>query len=853
MARGRRREERMLQLKDISKQYKTGSLVQKALQHVTVNFRDNEFVAVLGPSGSGKTTLLNIIGGLDHYDEGELTINGTSTKAYKNRQWDAYRNHMIGFVFQSYNLIPHQTILSNVELALTIGGVSRLERRKRAIRALEQVGLGDQLHKKPNQLSGGQMQRVAIARALVNDPQILLADEPTGALDTQTSIQVMDLLKKVASDRLVIMVTHNPELADRYATRIVNLRDGCISGDTNPYEPDRPAQENARMGKSGMTFATALALSFQNLCTKKGRTILTAFAGSIGIIGIALILSLSTGVNKYITDLQKEAMTSYPITINETSFDLSEMTQSRTQAIEAARERAGAARDGVYSSSRAMEARSSFLSSIAKNNLTAFKQYLESPDSEISQYLGELGIAYSYAVDFSAYSLDPDGNLVASDATPRAERTSGFFSMGNLQSIASQSADNDSTITMAALFGDDSHGAQNFTEMMSGTGLQMVSQVVRDSYKLLYGRWPARDQEVVLVVNNGNTLLTTMMYQLGLITGDDYQRISNEIEESGTADEVHLTYEEVCAHPYYLLTKADLYTEGEGGTWKQLSQSKLTPELVKELGIEVTVTGVVQAEEDAVMANLYGIAYSSRLTESMMERIDNSPVVTAQKADPEMDILTGKPFSEEKGHSYEGNLKNLGVVSMDTPSSISIFVDSFEAKDGVAECIEHYNENVSSEAKITYTDYISLLTTSVTSMVNAISYVLIAFVAVSLIVSCIMIGIITHISVLERTREIGILRALGASRRNISQVFNAETVIIGLFSGILGIGIANALMVPINSVIYNVLDSDAMKAFLTVRASVILVVISVVITVIGGLLPARRAAKMDPVAALRSE
>lgn len=584
----------MLQLNKISKQYRTGDLVQQALDQVSLSLRDNEFVSILGPSGSGKTTLLNVIGGLDRYDSGDLVINGVSTKQYRDRDWDSYRNHTIGFVFQSYNLIPHQSVLANVELALTISGVSRGERRQRAKQALEEVGLGNQLHKRPSQMSGGQMQRVAIARALVNDPDILLADEPTGALDSETSIQIMELLKRVAKDRLVVMVTHNPELAQRYSTRIVKLRDGKIIDDSDPYTP-APAEkplEHRNLGKAKMSFGTSLALSFNNLRTKKGRTVLTAFAGSIGIIGIALILAFSHGVNGYITDIQRETMTSYPVTITAEAVDMSSImgTMGSLQAGEA--EGSAEERDGVWADHSLLESSEALNASIKENNLTSFKEHLDDPNSEIQQYLGENGVVYTYDVRFSVYSRDEDGALVPPDADP---------------------------------------------------------------------------------------------------------------EEAGSG------------------------------------------------------------------------------------------------------------------------------------------------------CIAAYNAGRDEEDQITYTDYVALLTGSITSIVDMISYVLIAFVGVSLIVSSIMIGIITHISVLERTKEIGILRAIGASKGNIAQVFNAETLIIGLLAGAIGVGVSALLTLPINSLMRQLLGAETLTTSLPLGAALILVTLSMAITLIAGLVPARSAAKKDPVAALRSE
>ena len=498
----------MLQIENISKKYVTGDLVQQALKNVSLTLRDNEFVAILGPSGSGKTTLLNVIGGLDRYDSGDLIINGISTQKYKDRDWDSYRNHTIGFVFQSYNLIPHQTVLSNVELALTISGISKSERRKRAKKALEEVGLGDQIHKKPNQMSGGQMQRVAIARALVNNPDILLADEPTGALDTETSIQVMELLKQVAKDRLVVMVTHNPELAEEYANRIVRLKDGEITDDTNPYvveksKVEKPQHKN--MGKSSMSIFTSLALSFNNLKTKKGRTLLTSFAGSIGIIGIALILALSNGVNNYIADVQKDTMTSYPITINAQDMDLtSVMNDGQSAAVE--KENVDHKKDKVYSNTTDLEMTSSMTSSVSENNLTKFKEYIDDKDSEINKYIGENGVVYSYDTSFGVYSYDPNKKLVNSDGSSfKTEKDNSNNTFSQMTSMSSQ---------MTSMMGGSKNG---FSELMPGKGDNLVSGAVKENYDLLYGHYPEKYNEVVLVLDTNNEIRSTDLYKLGLL------------------------------------------------------------------------------------------------------------------------------------------------------------------------------------------------------------------------------------------------------------------------------------------------------------------------------------------------
>lgn len=940
-----REKNEMLQVKNIHKQYKTGELVQDALRDVSLNLRDSEFVAVLGPSGSGKTTLLNIIGGLDRYDSGDLIINGISTKQYKDRDWDSYRNHTIGFVFQSYNLIPHQTILANVELALTISGVSRAERRKRAQAALEEVGLGEQSHKRPNQLSGGQMQRVAIARALVNDPDVLLADEPTGALDSETSVQVMELLKAVAKNRLVVMVTHNPELAEQYATRIVRLRDGKITDDSDPFAVDEAAlktPEHKNMGRAAMGFLTSLSLSFNNLCTKKGRTLLTAFAGSIGIIGIALILSLSTGVNQYIADIQKETMTSYPLTITAETFDMSALmeAQGAMGAVHGAVQDADAApEDGVHADSRKLEAVETLESSVTENDLTAFKNYLDDPESEIAQYLGENGVVYTYNVQFDVFARDADDTPVNTSVDVGEDAESGDES--SFTAMMNQNMQN----AMTMMTGSDS-GAENFEELMAGTE-STVSPVVTDSYDLLYGAWPENYDEVVLVLDEQNSIPTDTLYQLGLITKDEYDAVRAAIEDGETPEAFDWDYADAADRSFWLVPACDRYQENDDGTFTYIKEENGGAEQLMENALELKVTGVIRPKADAANATLRApVAYTSKLTDYVIDHTNESAVVRAQAETPEINVLNGVEFEaaddakkaadaadyisklgvsdkaslytmilyynaqnaeaegteagaqaaqaqqmqaggmgmgqmdesqmaeamdawlentpdEEilvslydeyiDGASFEDNMKSFGKVSYDAPDSISIYTDSFENKEAVSDCIEAYNETVDEDSQITYTDYVALLTASITSIVDVISYVLIAFVAVSLVVSCIMIGIITHISVLERTKEIGILRALGASKRNISQVFNAETFIIGFCAGLIGVGISALLTIPINSIIAQLVGSDTVRAVLPVGAAVILIAISMLITVVGGLLPAKRAAKKDPVTALRTE
>lgn len=912
----------MLQIQNICKKYVTGDLVQTALDNVSLNLRDNEFVAILGPSGSGKTTMLNIIGGLDRYDSGDLIINGISTKKYKDRDWDSYRNHTIGFVFQSYNLIPHQSVLSNVELALTISGISRSERRRRAKEALEKVGLGNQLHKRPNQMSGGQMQRVAIARALVNNPDILLADEPTGALDSETSVQVMELLKEVAKDRLVVMVTHNPELANEYATRIVRVKDGHIVDDTDPYEIEQKLEEpqHKNMGKASMSILTALALSFNNLRTKKGRTFLTAFAGSIGIIGIALILSFSNGVNTYITDIQKSTMTSYPISIEAQTIDLTSIMQKGQSSMKDSD--VTHELDGVYSNGTDIEMASSITTSFTKNNLTEFKKYLDNPDSEIRKHIRENGIVYSYNTKFDVFTYDSEGTFVNTDGSTlkNSSQTSATNMMADMS--------NDNGMTMMT---GSTGKTNNFTELLPGSDSASVSQAVTDAYDVLYGNWPSSYDEAVLVMNKNNEISSAVLYQLGILPTSEYKEIMKRIDagEEVTMDTEKISYEDICNKEYYLLPASDMYVKDDNGNYKSIVSDNASLKDKAADGIKLKISGIVRQNDDNDNALINkAVGYTKALTDYLMDYADKSEVVKAQRENKDINITNGMAFSpaddaakiadartyltnlgvSDKASmfknmmqmvyadnqqmytqlmamgeaqqaamldsylenpddstllsiynsyistgNYDDNMDSFGVISEDAPSAINIYVDSFEAKDAVSDCIKKYNEGASEDDKISYTDYVGLLMNSVTTIINVITYVLIAFVAVSLIVSSIMIGIITYISVLERTKEIGILRAIGASKRNISQVFNAETFIIGFCSGIIGIAITLLLLIPCNSIIHAVTDSTAVNAALPPVSAVVLIILSMVLTFIGGLIPAKNAAKKDPVTALRTE
>ena len=920
----------MLQLKNIVKSYTVGELTQVALKGISLNFRENEFVSILGQSGSGKTTMLNIIGGLDRYDSGDLVINGVSTKKYRDVDWDAYRNTSIGFVFQSYNLIPHQNVLSNVEMALTLSGVSRKERRKRAVEVLNKVGLQDHIHKKPNQLSGGQMQRVAIARALINNPDILLADEPTGALDTETSIQIMNLLKQIAEEKLVIMVTHNPELAEVYSTRIVNLKDGQITSDTNPFDvPEGSVEEKLTKNQKrvSMSFWTSLGLSFANLRTKIGRTILTSFAGSIGIIGIALILALSTGMNQYITRVQKETMTSYPITISSQTIDATSIMQLRTQMMGLSSQKETKEEDDkVHTDYQSLKQSDAVANNLIQNNLAEFKKYLDNPASEIHQYVGENGIIYSYNVNFDVYAQNPNQQLINT----------------NIELDGGNGNSNRPRMFNFANIGINNESAKNFSEMVAGTNGQPISSVVTDSYDMVAGSWPTSYNEVVMVLNENNGIPVQSMYQLGFITKEQYTSAKNQLANKQDGEDFTLSYEDMLQKTFYLVPSSENYVKNENGSYSQIKNPEYDTDGLMNKSIPLKVTGIIRPKEDAKNATINTVvAYTNLLTNYVIDRANESAIVQAQKNTPEINVLNGVRFNattdEEKiqdtkeyllnlsedekvnmyqlilyydgksqnqeinedsnsfdmnalsklsmnpqsgisgmlenylndnpntttllaiyndyigGKSLEKNLASFGAVSYESPSSISIYADSFENKDAIGKAIENYNNTVGEDSKISYTDYVALMTSSLTTIINGISYVLIAFVAVSLFVSSIMIGIITYISVMERTKEIGILRALGASKKNISQLFNAETFIIGIFSGIIGIGITLLLLIPINNVIQTVSKIEDLSAVLPLESAGVLILISIIITVIGGLIPSRSAAKKDPVEALRTE
>lgn len=850
----------MLELKKITKIYKTDSFTQSALNKVSISFRENEFVSILGPSGSGKTTLLNIIGGLDDYTSGDLIINGVSTKKFKDRDWDTYRNHKVGFVFQSYNLIPHQTILSNVELALTLSGVSKQERRKRAKEALKKVGLGSHIDKKPNQLSGGQMQRVAIARALVNNPDILLADEPTGALDSKTSTQIMDLLKEVAKDRLVIMVTHNADLAEEYSTRIIELKDGDILGDSNIYDGGNEEKNHSQDKKTNMSFKTALQLSFKNLLTKKGRTILTAFAGSIGIIGIALILSLSNGVQEYIDGVQKETLTSYPITIDRTSID---MTSMMTNAMKKREESSKNEKDKIYANNTIADTLSMMSSSIQSNNLEAFKEYIESGNTDIDEYTTSIIYGYNLAIQLFNPNYEEEIVQVNPDTVLN---TLGMSNMtGNMSIISSN--------VWLELFEND--------------------ELNDRLYQVVSGRMPEKYNEIVILVDENNEITDYVLYALGLKSQKELKELYTKVlngEQVEEKDREEFDFDDFIGMKFKMLLNTDYYKKSNGiWTYKKDDEKYLKAKL--DTAEEIEVVGIIKPNENALVSSttMGGVLYTKDLEKYVIEKINETEIVKDQKKNKDVSVLTGLKFSteefdmknlspaqqkylaslsaeelaaainrykEEANATYDTTLEKLGAIDLDKPSQISIFAKDFESKDSVKEIINDYNKKEEEAGReenvLNYSDLVGMLMNSVTSIIDMISYVLIGFVSISLIVSSIMIGIITYISVLERTKEIGILRAIGASKKDVSRVFNAETLIIGLFSGLLGIGLTILLNIPINLI---VADLSGVKnvSVLPVVGGIALVLISVILTVIAGLIPSRMASKKDPVEALRSE
>lgn len=1004
----------MLELKGIKKDYLAGENTVHALKGIDLRFRRNEFVSILGPSGCGKTTMLNIIGGLDQYTEGDLIINGRSTKDFKDRDWDTYRNHSIGFVFQSYNLIPHQTVLQNVELALTLSGVSKAERRKRAKKALEDVGLGNQLSKKPSEMSGGQMQRVAIARALVNNPDIILADEPTGALDTETSIQVMEILKEISRDRLIVMVTHNPELAEQYSSRIIRVLDGKLTDDSRPLteeeyqrelQADKAENENGKkLKKPSMSFGTSFSLSLKNLFTKKGRTMLTSFAGSIGIIGIALVLSISQGFNTYINTIQEETLSSYPLTIQKTNTDLSALMET---FMGSATSDSTHSNDAVYKKSAIydmMDALNNMETS--ENDLKSFKSYIESKrkDSESDLHRAVNGVQYSYDLDMLIYTKNVDGTIIHSD-TEELMQEMVLEHMGiDMQAMTNASTSmfgEDATSMMSIGMGGSSMNL--WQELLPGDNGKPINDLLKKQYDVVYGSWPNSYDEIVLVLDENNELDDMTLYALGLEPKEDVDSIM-EAAVNGKElqkDNKSWSYADICSMDFRTILNSDCYRYDEStGLYTDLRDTEAGLQYLYDNGLKLKVTGIIRPNEDTTAPMLSGsIAYTSDLTKYIIEHSKESDAITAQKDSKNTDIFTGLPFKDTSGSTsdadkqtafleylnelddggkaqayvqimsipteeqlndsvqqamqgmsrsdmeaamlqgmtqqmsmsesdvqsylesmsddeitdtftqmmqqqvkaqyaqqvqqqmaamqpaelvgalnqllptltteqcanyydemmqfsdstYEDNLKALGDIDLDDPASINLYAATFEDKDVIEDAIADYNEGKDEMAQIQYTDYVGLMMSSVTKIINTITYVLIAFVAISLIVSSIMIGVITLISVQERTKEIGILRAIGASKRDVSSMFNAETIIIGFASGLLGIVVTYLLCIPINLLVHHLTGIQNLSAVLPVPAAIILIAISVLLTLIAGFIPSKSAAKKDPVVALRSE
>ena len=879
----------MLKLKDINKTYDTGTLQVQALKNVSMEFRKSEFVAILGPSGCGKTTLLNIIGGLDQYTSGDLVINGTSTKKYKDKDWDSYRNHKIGFVFQSYNLISHQTVLSNVELALTLSGVGKSERKRRAMEALEKVGLKDQANKKPNQMSGGQMQRVAIARALVNNPDILLADEPTGALDSETSIQVMDILKEIAKDKLVIMVTHNPELAEQYSNRIIRLLDGSVVSDTNAYTAeettDIPSEEKSKKKKekTSMSFFTALSLSFNNLLTKKGRTFMTSFAGSIGIIGIALILALSSGVDLYIQKVESETLSSYPLTIESATMDMSSLMMSMMSMNKKEHENKEA--NTAYSNDIMMDMLETISKEVVVNDLQTFKTYLENKENGFDELTSD--IKFVYKTPMHVYKKDTSKGVLKVNPSQVFEllgfnEMMGISGEGSMPSVGVMSSD-----------------LNVWTELMNNR------ELLEEQYDI-YGEIPNAYNQAVIILDKNGEISDYALYSLGI---KDTAELSGLMKDLASGKEItsnekeKYTYDYLMSLSYKVLPTTDYfaYSEEEGRWIDKSSDNVYLKQIVdnSEKGFDVDIVGIFMPKEDSkVTASAGMVGYHADLMPKLIEMVNDSEIVKAQKANPTVDIFTGQKFSNGETFdatklteeeiagivstmdeemqaqfsnmpqeqqaavlqkfvtlsmaTYDGNLELLGVADVNNPFAINIYPVDFESKEKIVEKIKEYNEGKLESDKIQYTDYIGVMMSSVTSIIDSISYILIAFVAISLIVSSIMIGIITYISVLERTKEIGILRSIGASKKDVSRVFNAETLIVGFVAGLIGIGVTCLLIIPINIIIEAITEINGL-AQLPWQGAIILVLISMILTLIAGLIPSRVAAKKDPVVALRTE
>ena len=867
----------MLQLKNITKNYLSGDNEVQALKGIDIEFRESEFVSILGQSGCGKTTLLNIIGGLDRYTSGDLIINGKSTKEFKDKDWDTYRNHSVGFVFQSYNLIPHQTVLANVELALTISGVGKAERRKRAIEALQKVGLGDQINKKPNQMSGGQMQRVAIARALVNDPDILLADEPTGALDSKTSVQVMEILKEISKDRLIIMVTHNPELAEKYSSRIVKLLDGKIIDDSNPYKSSeedvkKSKDKKDKSGKASMKFTTAVRLSLNNLMTKKGRTFLTSFAGSIGIIGIALILSLSHGMQSYINKVEEDTLSSYPLTIQEASIDVTSMLE----AMMGNGEKEEHNDNKIYSRPIVNNILETVSTKLQTNNLEEFKKYLESGDTDIKNYIN--AIQYEYNLNLNIYKQNEDKTYQQVNPSKVFDEL-GFGEMMESRQSTSSMMSGSMTMTQTDVW----------NEMLDNQNL------LQSQYDVLAGKWPTKYNEVVLIVDENNEVSDYTLYSLGI---KDIKELNESMEKIKNKEKVEVgesesySYDDLLNYKFKILLNTDYYKKS-GNAWQDMSNDDEYMKNVVDNAEEITIVGIIKPNEETVSSSGAGmIGYTKELKEYVINKINETEIVKEQKENPNINVFTGIEFPENQNSSfdysqltdeqrmymatlseaelaelmknyaenstatYDSNLSTLGVVDLNKPSTINIYPKDFESKDMITTRISEYNDKQTNDGKeenvITYTDIVGVMMSSVSTIINVISYVLIAFVGISLVVSSIMIGIITYISVLERTKEIGILRSIGASKKDVSRVFNAETLIIGLVAGLIGIVVTLLLNIPINMIIKSIVGISNISKLPTAGA-IILVVISVGLTIIAGLIPARFAAKRDPVEALRTE
>ncbi|MBQ7136985.1 MAG: ABC transporter ATP-binding protein/permease [Bacilli bacterium] len=853
----------MLEIKKITKIYETDGFKQKALNKVSINFRKNEFASILGPSGSGKTTLLNIIGGLDRYDNGDLVINEVSTKEYKDSHWDSYRNHRVGFVFQSYNLITHQTILQNVELALTLSGVSKTERKRRAKKVLKSVGLENHINKLPNQLSGGQMQRVAIARALINDPDILLADEPTGALDSETSKQIMELLKEVAKEKLVIMVTHNPELAQEYSSRIIKLKDGAVIDDTDPYNGKENTKEKVEIEKkksekTSMNLKTALSLSLNNLLTKKGRTILTAFAGSIGIIGIALILSLSSGLNNYIEKVEEDTLSLYPLTLEKTTMDSSTFM---TTLMESAKEKNNK-KDKVYSNNIMTNMLSAMAQEQNINDLRSFKAYLESDKSNVNEFVSD--IRYIYDLNINLYKSNYEESIV------QVNPSTVFENLG-------LSSDMSSSFNMMGM-----------SEVNSWLELSDKDDMLENQYEVVAGNMPEKYNEVVLVLDKNNQISDYALYSLGLL---DQSELKNSLEKImkgetiETKEVFEYEYDEIIGLTYKLILNTDYYQK-TGGIWVDKREDMSYMKSILANAEDIKVVGIVRISEDSQVTTTGVIGYTKELTEYTINKINATEIAKEQLANQNINVFTGLEFSdnasfdinsltveqqqylsslsqeeltkviseytENASATYDSNLRKLGIVDLNDPYMIELYPKDFESKEEIVSIIDNYNKEKEESEQLVYTDIVGVMMDSVTTIINAISYILMAFVSISLIVSSIMIAIITYISVIERTKEIGILRAIGASKKDVSRVFNAETLIEGLFAGVLGIVVTLLLNIPINIIIYEITGLKGLSK-LPWAGAIVLVIISVTLTFVAGLIPSRMASKKDPVIALRTE